>query len=62
VIALEINWILQNKKWLFDGVLVAVPLAIIGWLFARKVIKVRQRQRGGDSSTNVQIGNVENQR
>jgi len=53
------DWIVQNRKWLFDGVLVAVPLAFIGWFLAARKIKIRQQQRGGDSSTNVQIGTID---
>ncbi len=25
-------WIMENKEWLFSGVAIAVPLAVIGWL------------------------------
>ncbi|WP_417914947.1 hypothetical protein [Candidatus Electronema sp. JM] len=31
-----LKWIIDNKDWLFDGVLVAVPLAIIGWICAKQ--------------------------
>lgn len=51
------NWIIQNKHWLFDGVLVAVPLAILGWFFTKSIIKNKiQKQRGGKGSTNIQVG------
>jgi hypothetical protein len=50
------DWIVANKTWLFDGVLVAVPIAVIGWLFARRVIARVQKQRGGHGSPNVQVG------
>ena len=50
------HWIIENKKWLFDGVLVAVPLAIIGWAAARRVVGTTQKQRGGDGSVNLQAG------
>jgi hypothetical protein len=48
------QWILANKQWLFSGVLVAVPLAAMGWLLAKRSIS--QRQKGGKGSTNVQVG------
>lgn len=52
-----IDWIIQNKQWLFDGVLVAVPLAILGWFFGKSIIKKKiQKQRGGHGSTNIQVG------
>lgn len=47
--------------WVFSGVGVAVPLALLSWLIGRRRVsrltKIRQVQEGGDSSTNVQIGN-----
>ncbi len=30
------EWILENKEWLFSGVAIAIPLAIIGWFFFRE--------------------------
>ena len=48
------EWILANKDWLFSGVAIALPLAIIGWVFSSR--KNRQVQKGGDNSTNIQIG------
>ncbi|HEH9409064.1 TPA: hypothetical protein ACNU2W_002325 [Aeromonas salmonicida subsp. pectinolytica] len=48
------EWILENKEWLFSGVAITIPLAIIGWLFSGKINK--QVQKGGDNSTNIQVG------
>ncbi len=48
------GWILENKEWLFSGVAIAIPLAIIGWFFSCRINK--QTQKGGDNSTNIQIG------
>ncbi len=31
-----LDWIIENKEWLFSGVAVAVPLAIIGWLYSKR--------------------------
>lgn len=31
-----LDWILKNKEWLFSGVAVSVPLAIIGWLCSKR--------------------------
>lgn len=45
-----IDWIAENKEWLFSGVFVAV----IGWLFISKGKK--QVQKGGKGSTNIQVG------
>ncbi len=49
------NWIIENKAWLFSGLLVALPISIIGWLLASKKVK-RQTQKSGNNSTNIQAG------
>lgn len=48
------NWIIANKDWLFSGVAIAMPLAIIGWVLASQ--KNKQIQKSGENSTNIQIG------
>ena len=48
------EWILENKEWLFSGVAIAIPLAIIGWFFSCRINK--QTQKGGDTSTYMQMG------
>lgn len=48
------EWIIQNKEWLFEGAAVAIPLTIIGWFFSSGGNK--QVQKGGDNSTNMQVG------
>ncbi|WP_296207345.1 hypothetical protein [Psychrobacter sp. UBA3480] len=48
------DWIIENKEWLFGGVLVAVPLALLGLFVSNK--KNKQVQKSGDSSTNIQVG------
>lgn len=50
------DWIVLNKEWLFSGVAIALPLAIVGWLFSRRAHAAGQRQRSGHNSTNVQVG------
>jgi hypothetical protein len=51
---MHMEWILANKEWLFSGAAIAVPLAIIGWLFSSRANK--QIQKSGDNSTNIQVG------
>jgi hypothetical protein len=48
------NWIIENKEWLFSGVAIAVPLAVAGWFASDK--KNKQVQKGGKNSTNIQAG------
>ncbi|BBB66589.1 hypothetical protein UNDYM_2336 [Undibacterium sp. YM2] len=48
------EWIIQNKEWLFSGIAIAIPLAIIGWFFSSRGNS--QVQKSGDNSTNIQIG------
>ena len=50
------EWFIQNKQWLFSGLAVSVPLAIIGWLLFKQRKRHIQKQRGGDFSTNIQVG------
>lgn len=48
------NWIVENKEWLFSGVLIAVPLALSGLFLSNKNNK--QVQKSGKNSTNIQAG------
>lgn len=48
------EWVLENKAWLFSGIAIAIPLAIISWLISSN--KKKQIQKGGDNSTNIQVG------
>lgn len=48
------EWILKNKEWLFSGVAIAIPLAIIGWFFSSRENK--QVQKSGNNSKNIQVG------
>jgi len=48
------DWIVENKDWLFSGIAIAIPLAFLGWLISSR--KTKQLQKGGDNSTNIQVG------
>lgn len=48
------DWIVENKSWLFSGIAITVPIAIIGWLIYPK--STTQIQKGGNDSTNTQVG------
>lgn len=48
------EWIIENKDWLFSGIAIAVPLAIVGWFISTRGNK--QIQKGGKNSTNIQVG------
>ncbi|XCN71020.1 MAG: hypothetical protein Q3M24_11880 [Candidatus Electrothrix aestuarii] len=62
-----LNWIIENKDWLFSGVAVSGPIALIGWYLARKTDKrtgpvidnsVRQSHTGiGDNVGRDKISN-----
>ena len=51
---IDMEWLAENKDWLFSGVAIALPLAIVGWFISSR--KNRQSQKGGDNSTNIQVG------
>ena len=48
------QWLIDNREWLFGGIAVAVPLAIIGWVVG--VRRSKQIQKSGSHSTNIQVG------
>ena len=51
---IDMEWIAENKDWLFSGIAIALPLAIVGWFISSR--KNRQSQKGGNNSTNIQVG------
>lgn len=51
-----LDWLQTNAEWVFGGVGVAVPIAVVSWLAARNKDGHRQVQRGGKGSTNLQAG------
>ncbi len=62
------QWLADNKEWLFQGAAVIIPLTLAGWAFSwwkkRKASQaiqsptkhVSQSQTAGDRSTNYQAG------
>jgi len=48
------EWITENKDWLFSGAAIAIPLAIIGRFISSR--RNKQIQKGGKNSTNIQVG------
>lgn len=59
-----VNWVIDNKQWLFSGIGVVVVTSIIGWIVARlrrKIVDETRKhleQAAGDNSTNIQVGDV----
>lgn len=51
---MKMNWVIQNKEWLFSGAAIAIPLAMAGWILSSK--RDAQVQKGGANSTNIQAG------
>jgi hypothetical protein len=51
-----LDWLIKNREWLFSGLLVSVPLSIIGWWLSQQASHSSQRQSSGKNSTNIQIG------
>jgi hypothetical protein len=59
------DWLEANKQWVFDGFGVAIISGVIV-LAGRAIFRprsssgsVRQHQRGGSESVNVQIGSID---
>lgn len=49
-----INWIVENKEWLFSGIGVVAIGFLAKQFYSSKGKK--QIQKSGDNSTNIQIG------
>lgn len=49
------QWIIDNKDWIFSGVGIFIITLIIG-VFARKQSSSKQTQKSGSSSNNYQSG------
>jgi len=47
------DWIIQNKEWLFSGIAISIPLFIIGRTMTSNGNK--QKQKGGTGSINIQV-------
>ncbi|MCG7947618.1 MAG: hypothetical protein N0C84_14865 [Candidatus Thiodiazotropha taylori] len=50
-----IQYVTDNKEWIFSGVGVAIIVAVAG-LFFRKKSDINQTIKSGSSSTNIQAG------
>lgn len=50
------DWLIENKEWLFSGVLIVLPLTLIGWFVGKRILAISQQQKGGHNSTNIQAG------
>jgi hypothetical protein len=51
------NWLLHNKEWIFSGIGVFV-LGLVITFFNKPARrrKIKQRQKSGANSTNIQVG------
>lgn len=47
-----LDYLLSNKEWIFSG----IGVAVISWLLFNNSKKNNMSQKGGDNSTNVQVG------
>lgn len=47
-----IEYLIANKEWIFSG----VGVAVLSWLLFRKSASSNMNQKGGDNSTNIQVG------
>lgn len=49
------QWIFNNKEWVFSGIGVFVLTVIVGFFFKKKS-SITQTQKSGKNSTNYQAG------
>jgi len=52
----HMRWLAANRDWLFSGLLVSLPIAVLGWLLSKRHSERSQTQKGGANSVNVQVG------
>lgn len=48
-----LEWLLDNKEWLFSGIAIAIPIALVGWWLSTRS---NQNQVSGNNSNNIQAG------
>lgn len=49
-----LTWILNNTEWVFSG----IGVFVLGFFFVKSKYSIKQTQKGGDNSTNIQIGKM----
>jgi len=50
-----LDWIIQNKEWIFSGAGIFL-LGAIGQAFFKRRYKTKQVQKSGKHSVNIQVG------
>lgn len=53
-----IDWLSQNYEWVFGGIGVAAIAGLIGFFQKKTSVSIKQKQKAGDNSTNLQIGQI----
>ncbi len=51
-----VKWIIDNSEWLFSGVAIAVPLAIIGWLCSKRKSEAKKTSTYSVQQINIGSG------
>ncbi len=46
------EYLIANKEWIFSG----IGVAVLSWLLFRKITGSTMNQKGGNNSTNIQVG------
>ena len=47
-----LDYIVNNKEWIFSG----IGVAVISWILFRRSSSKKMTQKSGDNSTNIQVG------
>jgi len=47
-----LDYLIANKEWIFSG----IGVAVLSWLLFQVSGKSSMSQKGGDGSTNIQVG------
>lgn len=51
-----IDYINNNKEWIFSGIGVFFLTLLVGFLFRRRKTGISQNIKSGNNSTNIQVG------
>ena len=51
------EWVIENKEWIFSGIGVFVIGLVVNFIFKKKRRKsIKMKQKSGSHSNNIQIG------
>jgi len=53
-----LHFLLQNKTWIFSGIGIALPIAIVGWIMACRINKSKLNQKKKMSNSKLTTSDI----